>query len=289
MRRANSSGNLAFMDRVRGRLRSSSSMVAGFWRIDYIDEISYPASFLMGELATFVPVVTSYFIGELTEGSATSEFFGSDYFTFAVLGLAIAGTMQSALFGFGYALQRAQERGTLETLLVEPVPWTSLPMAMNLWRVALGVVNGALVMIMGWILGARYDLSGFPAFLLVIVVGILASQAIGILSASYLVLAKKSQPVIRLYTLAATILAGSVFSVDQLPPWLRLFSWFIPQTYAVTAARAQLMSDAGTFTIPLDVALWALTGFVVVVGGGGLLLFKRTLEYARKMGMLSGY
>jgi hypothetical protein len=32
-----------------------------------------------------------------------------------------------------------------------------------------------------------------------------------------------------------------------------------------------------------------LTGFVVVVGGGGLLLFKRTLEYARKMGMLSGY
>lgn len=277
------------LDRVKLRARSASSMVSAFWRIDYVDEFSYPASFLLGELATFVPVVTSFFIGELTVGSENSELFGSDYFTFAVLGLAIAGVMQSALFGFGFSLQRAQERGTLETLLVEPVPWTLLPMAMNVWRVALGMANGALVLIMGWVLGARYNLRGLPTFLVLMVVGIFASQAIGILSASFLVLAKKSQPIIRLYTLAATILAGSVFSVDQLPPWLRVFSWMIPHTYVVTAAREQLMSDAGSFSIPVGVALWALTGFAVIIGGGGLLLFRRTLEYARKMGMLSGY
>jgi ABC-2 type transport system permease protein len=172
---------------------------------------------------------------------------------------------------------------------VEPVPWILLPMAMNVWRIALGTANGAIVLILGWLLGAQYDLRGLPIFIVLMVMGILASQAIGILSASFLVLAKKSQPLIRLYTLASAILAGSVFSVEQLPPWLRIFSWMIPQTYVVTAGRQALMSDAGTFSIPTDVALWALTGFTIVVGGGGLFLFRRSLEYARKMGMLSGY
>jgi hypothetical protein len=49
------------------------------------------------------------------------------------------------------------------------------------------------------------------------------------------------------------------------------------------------MSDGGSFSISVGAALWALSGFAVIIGGGGLLLFRRTLEYARKMGMLSGY
>jgi ABC-2 type transport system permease protein len=280
---------MTVIQRSRRGLRSVSSMFGAFVRVDYVDEVSYPASFLMGELATFVPVITTFFIGQLTLGSANSELFGDDYFTFAVLGLAIAGVMQSALFGFGFSLQRAQERGTLETLLVEPVPWTVLPIAMNVWRVGIGVANGLLVLLLGWLLGARYELSGLPVFLLLIAMGLLASQAIGILAASFLVLAKRSTGIVRLYTLLASILAGSVFSVDQLPPWLSAFSFAIPHTYAVTAAREQLMADAGSFTIPVGVALWFLTGFAVIVGGGGVLLFQRTLKYARKMGMLSGY
>ena len=277
------------LHRMQVRLRSIRSMVSAFVRIEVIDDLSYPMSFLMGEIAVFVPVISSFFIGELTEGSANAALFGDDYFTYAVLGLAISGVMHSALFGFGASLQRAQERGTLETLLVEPVSWTFLPVAMNVWRASLGVLNGALVLGMGALLGAVYDWSGLPMFLLIIFVGIFASMSIGILSASFLILAKKSQPLIRLYSLAATILAGSVFSVDQLPGWLQSLALLIPHTYAVTAARAQLMDDAGAFTIDANVAVVVLSGFAIVVGGLGLVLFRRTLEYGRKLGTLSGY
>lgn len=273
----------------RRGLRSLWSMIAAFFRIEIVDDLSYPASFLMGELAVVVPVIASFFIGELTAGSRQSALFGSDYFTFAVLGLAITTVMQSSLIGFGFALQRAQERGNLETFLVEPVSWTLLPLAMNLYRAGLGLLNGGLILLTGWTLGARYDLSGLPMFLLLILLGILATQAIGVLSASFLVLAKRSQGLIRLYTLAATLLAGSVFSVEQLPPWLRLFSWMIPHTYVVTAAREQLMADSGSFTIPVDTAVPVLALFSAVVMGGGLYLFRRSLDYARRMGMLSGY
>ena len=264
-------------------------MIGAFVRIEIVDDFSYPASFLMSEFTILVPVVTSFFIGKLTVGSQNSDLFGTDYFTFAVVGLAITGVMQTALGGFGSSLQRAQERGTLETLLVEPVPWTVLPLVMNVWRTVLAAANGALVLFAGWLLGASYDPSGLPVFILLVLLGILASQAVGILSASFLVLAKKSQPIVKLYSLAASILAGAVFSIDQLPTWLRVFSFMIPHTYVVTTARSQLMEDAGSFAIPASIAIPVLIGFTAVVMTGGLLLFRRSLNYARKTGTLSGY
>jgi ABC-2 type transport system permease protein len=262
------------------------SVVTAFLRMDSIEDISYPLSLMLGQLGTVAPVFIYFFVGELV---GSSPQIGSDYFTFAVIGLCVAEILQSALSGFGGSLQRAQNRGTFETLLVEPVPWVFLPFAMNLWRVILGLIGGTLVFLLGAALGAGYVWAGIPQFLALLFMGILASMGVGILSASLMVLAKRSQPVLTLYGLASSLLAGALFSVDQLPPYLRALSWAIPHTYVINSARAVLMTDPGTFSIPFGTAMIALTGFNVVVFSIGLWLFSRSLQYARKMGMLSGY
>ena len=264
-------------------------MFGAFFRVDIVEDLSYPFAFAMHELAVVMPIIASYFIGQLTVGSVNSALFGSDYFTFAVLGLAVTGAMAAALSGFGSALQMAQQKGTLETFLVEPVSWTLLPLAMNSWRVVLSLFNAALVLLMGWALGANFVLDGLPMFILILLLGVTASLAVGVVSAAFLVVSKRSNAIVRLYTLAASLLAGAVFSVDQLPDWLQIFSWLLPHTYVVTAARQQLMADSGSFTIPTDVAVMVLIGFTIVVGGLGLFLFRRSLLYARKLGVLSGY
>jgi ABC-2 type transport system permease protein len=138
-------------------------------------------------------------------------------------------------------------------------------------------------------MGANYVWSGIPKFLLLIVLGIMASMAVGILSASLMVLAKRSQPVLTLYGLAASLLAGALFSVDQLPPFLQVLSLAIPHTYVINAARTVLMEDPGTFNMPFSTAAIALTVFNLVVFTSGLWLLHRSMQYARKMGMLSGY
>ncbi len=89
--------------------------------------------------------------------------------------------------------------------------------------------------------------------------------------------------------MAASLLAGSLFSVNQLPAWLRMFSWAIPHTYVINATRQVLMADPGSFVMPFSTAAIALTVFNLVVFSVGLWLFSRSLEYGRKMGMLSGY
>lgn len=261
--------------------------VAGaFMRMDSIEDISYPLSMILTQLGIIVPVFITYFVGELV-GSVPEV--GDDYFTFAVIGMTVSTILGAALSGFGGSLQRAQNRGTFETLLVEPVPWTFLPFAMNLWRIVLGVWGGALIFVVGMLLGADYTLDGIPEFLVLLVLGIFASMGIGVLSASLMVLAKRGQPVLTLYSMASSLLAGAVFSVDQLPSFLQTLSWLIPHTYVINSARAVLMEDPGTFYIPFGTATIALLIFNVVIFIGGLWLFSRSLRYARKMGMLSGY
>lgn len=270
------------------RRHSLWSMTLAFLRMDFVDEISYPASFFMGKLAVVVPIVVTYFVGELVTGQAAATV-GGDYFTFAVIGTAVSRALAVALSGFGGALQRSQDRGQFETLLVEPVPWLMLPFTMNLWRMAMGMFDALLILILGWLLGAQYLLEGIPGFAMLLLLGIAASLSIGILAASFMVLAKRSQPIIQLYSLGASVLAGAVFSVDQLPSWIRPLSWLIPHTYAINSARDALMGNSGSFVIPVETAVAALVAFTIAMFVLGLYLFTRSLQYARKMGMLSGY
>lgn len=267
--------------------RAGLGSVAGaFLRMDWVEDISYPLSLLLSQLSIVIPIFITFFVGELV---GESPEIGDDYFTFAIIGMTVSTILGAALSGFGGSLQKAQNRGTFETLLVEPVPWTILPFAMNLWRVILGVWGGTLIFLIGMALGANYILGGLPEFVILLILGVFASMGIGIVSASLMVLAKRGQPLLTLYGMASSLLAGAVFSVDQLPPFLKALSWLIPHTYVINSARAVLMDDPGTFSIPFDTAALALLAFNLVIFVGGLWLFTRSLRYARKMGMLSGY
>lgn len=273
----------AYIRRSLGRLRS---MTGAFLRMDFIEEISYPMALVLSELGVLAPVIIYFFVGELVGDSPRV---GGDYFSFAAIGIAVTTIMQSALSGFGGALQRAQSRGQFETFLVEPVPWVSLPFAMNLWRTMLGIMNGALMLLFTGLIGANYRLRGVPQFAVLILLGVIASMAIGILAASLMVVAKRSQPVLTLYGLVSSLLGGALFSVEQLPGWLRPLSWVIPHTYVINASRSVLMEDPGTFVVSFPSAVVALGIFDVIVLTVGLWMFMQSLEYARRAGILGGY
>jgi ABC-2 type transport system permease protein len=248
-----------------------------FLRVDVIEEINYPLTLVMQLLGIIVPLIPFFFISELVGDSRTT---GGDYFTFTVIGLALTAALTGAMSGFGSSLQRAFQRGTMEVFLVEPVPWTILPLAMNQWTLMFGV---------GWLMGATFVVSGIPVAIVIAVLGIISSTAIGICSAAILLLTLKSAPLIRLYSLAASLLAGSIFSVAQLPDWARYVSYALPHTYVINATRTALMDDPGTFLMSTTTAIVALVIFNVVFLAAGFYMFRRALELSRKMGTLGGY
>ena len=266
--------------------QAAVATATAFFRVDFIEEINYPISFVTRLLGIIAPLLPFFFISQLVGNSPEV---GGDYLTFTVIGLAMTALLSAAMTGFGTTLQRAFQRGTMETFLIEPVPWTAVPLAMNQWQVMNGLLYTVMLMGMGLILGASYKLAGVPAAILIAALGTIAGLAIGIVSAAVLLLTLKSTPVIRIYDIAASLLAGSIFSVGQLPGWARALSVFLPHTYVINGVRTALMADPGSYAISLSRAVTVLSIFDVVVFTFGIWLWRRTLDYSRKMGLLSGY
>lgn len=262
-------------------VRNAWDVVVAFFRLDAIDDLSYPASFVFRFLSPLLSVCLYFFQARFLERP--------DAYTATLVGVSVAMALQMALSGFGGRLQLVQDRGTLEPVLVEPVPWWTLPLTMNIWLSLTGLVTMGLMLGAGLALGAEINVGGLPAFAMIIVLGILACNAIGILSGSLLVLAKKAGAVLALYGLAASLLGGALFSIEVLPDWLRPLSYLVPHAYVISASREVLVPGAVGAGMPFSTAIIGLVVFIAVAYPLGLWAFSKSLNYARRMGLLGGY
>jgi ABC-2 type transport system permease protein len=262
-------------------------MVRAVARLEFIDLLNYPLNAVLQQLSILVPLIISYFLARLLPGGDNSV--GGDYFTFAVVGYAAFVLLQGAVSGLGKSIQTAQSLGTLETLLVEPAPWRLLPIVLGTYHVGFAALSAVVILGVGVALGAELTVAGLPAFVGVLLLGMVASLAIGTIIASLMVLAKRAAVVLAGYGMIAGLMAGSVFPVELIPAWLRWIAFVVPETYVMDAGRQLLMSDPPPALVSLPTAIVVLVAIALVASGLGTVLFSRSLQYSRRMGLLSGY
>lgn len=272
---------------IAGRVRRGKQVAFAFLRLSLVLEMSYPISFVTSHISPLVPAVLFFFVAALVPQS--SDRLGGDYYTFVIIGLVATQMLSAGLGSFGNVLQSAVQQGQFEMLLVEPIRWRLLPFGMVLYLLIDKVVNTSLILVVAVLLGANIVWQGLPVALLVILLGMGGTLGIGILSASVRVLAKRSDPLLTLYQHAAAVLAGVYFPLELLPDSLRLFSWLIPHTYVIAAMRNALMPSAAGLEMSLGTAVLALLVFNAVIFPVSLWIFGRSLEFGRKLGVLSGY
>ena len=177
---------------------------------------------------------------------------------------------------FDESLQDARRNGTLENLHVTQ---TSLPLILagsSLYPFVL--LSLRTVIYLGW--GAA--LFGFPVgdanwlgALLILAASVLAFSGLGILSASYLLVFKKGNPVNWAVVGLSSVVGGMMYPVSVLPAWLRYAARMSPVTYSLEGMRAAILGHASilelwpslaallifaAFLLPLSVAVfsWAL-------------------------------
>jgi ABC-2 type transport system permease protein len=263
----------------RSLARKTLHTLEAYIRIDLVEERMFPANTILRYLGLVFPVLL-YFYQTTYLGSANR-------FAVMLIGTSIITGLQDSLTALTQRLQFAYERGTLETYLVEPVPWALIPVAMNVWRSFTGALMACLMVAFGVGLGADIKPSAIPMALLVLLLGVAACNAIGTLAASFLVLFKRGEPIIMLYSLAAAVLGGALFPISQLPPWIRWASYLVPHSYVISAERQLLMPDPPPDAMKPWVAIAILGGFTVVMFTIGLTVFDRSLKLARRLGILS--
>jgi ABC-2 type transport system permease protein len=263
----------------RGLWRKSVDTCAAYLRIDLVEERMFPATTILRYAAVVFPVLLYFFQGSFLNTG--------DTFVFMLIGASVTSGFQDALTALTNRLQFAQERGTLETYLVEPVPWALIPIAMNIWRSITGTLMACFMVGFGCLLGARIEWRAIPLALLVFLIGIAACNAIGTLTASFIILFKRGEPLIMLYSLAAAVLGGTLFPISVLPGWIRWVSYLVPHYYVIATERQLLMADPPADGTSPAVSIAVLVGFCAVVFTVGLIVFDRSLKLARKLGILS--
>src|SRR6202035_522368 len=164
---------------------------------------------------------------------------GPNYFSFVLVGLAFFDYLTIALHSFDESLQDARENGTLENLLVTQ---TSLPVILagsSLYPFALMSLRTAIYI--GW--GAL--LFGFPlqganwlGALLVLGASVLAFSGLGVLSASYLLIFKRGNPVDWAILGGSSVVGGMMYPISVLPVSLQRMARLIPITYSLEGMRA---------------------------------------------------
>lgn len=276
------------MKRLVIKMKRAGQIGSAFFYMTVRDTMNYPLALVMQALSTFVPIVTFKFVAELTGTSGPEVAF--DYYTFVVIGVATMSILGVTLNSFGSAMLQFVNQGQLEMFLVEPMPWRALPFALLPWPGFVAAVTASAMVLLSVPLGASYSVAGIPTAVVIVILGLAATFSIGILGASIKVLSKRSDPILQIYTIAASILSGAFFPVELLPSWARAFSWVIPHTYVMQALRRVLMPQGEVLPGPTGgQAMLALLAFSIVMYPIALWVFGRSFDFGRKVGALSGY
>jgi len=262
-------------------------VTGAFLWMGYMEALAYPLALALTVARSAAPPIIYYFVSRLVDSGASV---GDNYYTFALIGIVTTAALAGGLVAFGFQLDTTLQQGRFETLLIEPIPWRIIPFGLAALPILMSAFTALIGMLVGLALGADIRLSGVLPALVVLTLGIASGHAVGILAASVKVLAKRSDPVLVLYELAASVFSGVLFPISVLPAPLRVISYCLPQTYVLSAMRRLLMIDTTGISGPSAwEAVLLLVGFLTVAYPFGLWLYGRALEYGRKIGVLAGY
>jgi ABC-2 type transport system permease protein len=258
-----------------------------FLRRDYLNLASYRLAFVMGFAPLVFYLLIFFFVDKVFSGLGSSYLarYGGDYFPFVVVGLALQSVVGAGLGGFAQVIAGEQHLGTLEPMLCGRVGPMRILVAASLSRyLTAGARLAAYIVIGSLIFGAAFRFGRLPLFVLAVVLTAGAYTGLGMVSAAFLLVFKRGNPVGLVFGQLAVVLSGVFFPVEVLPAWLRYAAAAIPLTHGLTLARAALLEDAtagGSWLALAALAAGALAA--------GVVAFRWAFARARRDGSLGQY
>ncbi len=257
---------------------------------DIREEASYKLAFLMRIGGAFLACFTFFFLSKLI-GKGTVPYlkpYGGDYFSFVLIGIALAGYHQVALSGFSRSIREAQMKGTLEAVLLTQTSIPTIIFCSALYTFLWTTLTVLLYLLVGvLVLGAEISGNNIPGALLILLLTITSFCGIGIISASFVMVFKKGDPLALILSAGSFLLGGVYYPIAVLPRWLQQVSYFLPIRHALDGMRLCLLKGASFPAIARS--LLALAVFTLILLPLGLLCFQYAVKRAKVAGSLTHY
>lgn len=249
-------------------------------------ELSYRTGFLLKVGAGLMAVALFYFVARFVRNVAPTTFeeYGG-YFSFVVVGLAVAAYMNRGIGEIAGEMRKSQAFGALEIMILSPTRLPALLLSASFPPYIIGLVTLLAYLVAGAALGADMSGADIPAALVSLVVMIPSFVALGLFAAALVFVTKRGNPVAWAIRAISVLLGGVLYPVTVLPGWLQPVSEAIPLMHAADLARDSLLLGEGLTEVWPQVL--ALLGLTVIYLPLGLLLCAIALRMARTEGSLS--
>jgi len=255
----------------------------------FTEATSYKLSFLLSYSHILFQVLIYYFIAQILKASTTSYLadYGGDYFAFALIGHAFAEYFSQALKGVSTYIRKAQTTGTLEALLVTQTEIPTLIIGSTLYGYVSTSINVLIYLVLGSLFGLRMHLANLPLALLIMLLTVISFNSLGIISASFIIVFKKGDPVEKLVSSVTRLLGGVYYPVSVMPRWMQTLAAFLPMSHSLDAIRRVLLLNYTLADVMPDIL--ALIAFSVVLLPIGLVSFRYAVRRAKIDGSLTHY
>lgn len=246
-------------------------LLFAFLKRDFQIAASYRASFFFMLVGGLVTLTTFYFLAQTIGDAPVLRGHGGDYFSFALIGVAVASSLRALQTSFAQRLREAQTDGSLEVLLSAPLSTFRVITLLAAYPIVQALLRAVALIVAGTLFfGASLKLN-VGAFALVLLLGLCAFGALGLLSAAFVLTFKRGDPFSYVIDVATYLLSGVVYPVQVLPPALRVVSKFLPATWALEGLRATGLRGASLgevkdvllILVLFSAALWPLAGIAL--------------------------
>jgi ABC-2 type transport system permease protein len=267
-------------------LTGALARAAGFVYKDLTIALSYKLQFAFQFLQVFFSVAVIYFIGKMVANMGKSpllEKYGSDYFSFALVGLAATSYLKAGLVTITNDMRQLMNQGTLEAMCATPVGYKSLLFCSALWPFVFESIRVVFYFLVGMVVfGVRFDNANWLGAAVTMLATIPIFLMLGVTSSSILIIVKRGDPINWIFSSAAALLAGTMFPVALLPLWLRVIAFCLPLTHSLEAMRKCLLTGARVEEVYVN--LLALLLFAVILLPITILVNNACILRAKKCG-----
>lgn len=258
---------------------------------DYLVETSYKFAFILQIVGVFAYICAFYFLSELVGKDAEPYLrgFGSDYFSFVLLGIIFSNYMFVCLNSFSEYIRKEQTTGTIEAVLAAPTDPFVLLLYSFLWPLFVVTFETIIYIVLSILV---FDLKilniNLLSLFVVLALTVISFGALGIISAGFIIIFKRGDPVNFLINSAFTLLGGVFFPVSILPPWLKVISNILPITYSLDSLRLSIVMGYSLKRLFYPDILFLLV-FSALVLPLSLFVFNFAVKAAKKQGSLIKY
>ena len=257
---------------------------------DFLSQASYKLAFVSQMFGIFLSALAWFFLSKLFGGTVSPHLksYGGDYFSFVLIGVALSSYLQVALNSFASNIRNAQTLGTLEAMLVTQTKLPTLVISSSLYSFLLTSLRVIAYLLIGsLVFGLQIGGANYTAALLFLLLSIICFSSIGIISASFIMVIKRGDPLSWIFVNLSLLIGGVYYPIAVLPDWLEKISYFLPITYSLEGMRMALLQGATLISlIPTIIPLVIFSTLMLPLSLG---IFRYAVKRAKIEGSLIQY